>query len=427
MATYPVKWFHSGMQGAPVMSNQWGDMISVLDACLVTGFNLKAVDAITSAGGIATVSIPTGHLFKQDQVILISGCEQAQYNGEQRVLSVTSNTLTYAVSGNPQSPATTQGTIQCKMAPLGWEKAFSGVNKAAYRSLDPASPRHFLRVDDSLKANQGFGNYDTGWAKWANVGICENMTDIDTIVGAQAPFDPIWPEQNWKSRASDHFGWHKWYHGRTVGYETYGDSGAGARQWVIVGDGRLFYFYTTYAPGYNWYTMVGYCFGDPISFKPGDAYGTILQAEDAWSTNSHQSYPGQNMGNGGVFNESLDWAGKVMLKDYTQVGNPIRWGVCSLNTNNGRPYSGGGQGVPWPNGPDFALWLMPTYIRQENGHIRGMMPGARWVLQDRPYSNLSIIENVTNEPGKKFLMVRYNWASEGERGTVAFDITGPWR
>lgn len=425
MATYPVKWFHSGMQGAPVMSNQWGDMISVLDACLVTGFNLKAVDSITSTGGIATVSIPAGHLFKPDQIILITGCEQAQYNGEQKVISVTSNTLTYAVSGNPQSPATTQGTIQCKVAPLGWEKPFSGLNKAAYRSLDPASPRHFLRVDDSLKQANGFNAYDTNWAKWANVGICENMTDIDTIVGAQAPFDPLWPEQNWKQRANNQWGWHKWFHGRTGGHLTSGDSGAGPRQWVIVGDGRLFYFFTTYAPYYNWYSMIGYCFGDPISFKPGDAYGTILSAEDAFG-NPYWSYPGQGCGCG--LARSLDWAGRVLLKNYTQVGNPVRWGLCSLNTNNSSQYSGGDNGaIPFPNGPDFALWMMPTYMKQEDGHIRGMLPGHRWVLQSRPYSNLTIIENVVNEPGKKFLMVRCQQDITNEYSTVGFDITGPWR
>ena len=29
---YPVKWMHSGMQGAPVLSNQWGELVALLDA-----------------------------------------------------------------------------------------------------------------------------------------------------------------------------------------------------------------------------------------------------------------------------------------------------------------------------------------------------------------------------------------------------------
>ncbi len=424
--SYPVKFFHSGMQGAPVLSNNWGDLIGVLDACLVTGFNLKAVDSITSAAGVATATVSTGHGYKVDQIVFITGCEQTAYNGEQRVTGVTASTFTFAVTGTPASPATTQTSISCKVAPLGWEKAFSGTNKAAYRSTDPASPRHYLRVDDSVKAQVApYNAYDTNWAKWANVGICENMTDIDTIVGAQAPFDPLWPEQNWKQRANDQWGWHKWYHARTGGYESYGDSGAGARQWVIIGDGRLFYYFTTNGPGYNWYSMIGYCFGDPISFKAGDAYSTILNADDNFNPQSYWQYPGQGCGYG--LARSLDWTGKTMLRDYTQLGNPIRWGICSLNTNNGQQYSGYGQSIPWPNGPDFALWLMPAYIRQENGHLRGLMPGYRWVLQDRPYSNLTIIDNVVNEPGKKFLMVRCQQDSENERSTIAFDITGPWR
>lgn len=424
--SYPVKFFHSGMQGAPVLSNNWGDLIGVLDACLVTGFNLKAVDSITSTGGIATVSIPAGHLFKPDQIILITGCEQAQYNGEQKVISVTSNTLTYAVTGNPQSPATTQGTIQCKVAPLGWEKPFSGLNKAAYRSLDPASPRHFLRVDDGIKtASAGGTPYDTNWAKWANVGICENMTDIDTIVGAQAPFDPMNPEQNWKGVQNYHFGWYKWYHGVQAGYENYGDGGGGARNWVIVGDGRLFFFLTTAQAGYNWCGRVPYAFGDPISFKPGDTSSTILKAHDRyWMNQQYWSYFYQEGGASMML--ELDWGGTTMLKNYTQVGNPIRWGLCTLNLTNGQKHCGRG-GLPFPNGPDFALWMLPAYIRQEDGHLRGLMPGMRWLPQDRPYSDMAVIDGVVNEPGRKFILPRYHHSSETEYGQVAFDITGPWR
>lgn len=421
----PVKFFHSGMAGSPTLSNGWGDMIGVLDACLVTGFNLKTINSLTFADGVATAVINSGHNYVKDQVLLIAGWDQPAYNGEKRLLSVTANSFTFAVEGSPVTPATTQTNGTAKVAPLGWEKAFSGTNKAAYRSTDPASPRHYLRVDNSLKANNGYGDYSTGWAKWSNVGICESMSDIDTITGAQAPFDPLWPEQNWKSRASNHFGWHKWYHARSTGYESYGDNGPGARQWVIVGDSRAFYFFTTYGSGYTWYGMVPYFFGDPISFKPGDSSATMLCAEDSWDSNSYCSYPGANMGYGPV--RYRDFTGKTMLRDFTQVGNPVRWGVTSLNTTNAEQYSGAWQNVPFPNGPDFGLWLTPVYIQQENGNIRGIMPGQRWVLQDRPVSNLTILEGVAGEPGRKFLFVRSQYAGTNEGSCMAFDITGPWR
>ncbi len=421
---YPVKFFHSGMQGAPVLSNNWGDLIGVLDACLVTGFNLKAVDSITSAAGVATATVSTGHGYKVDQIVFITGCEQTAYNGEQRVTGITASTFTFAVVGTPASPATTQTSISAKVAPLGWEKAFAGTNKAAYRSTDPASPRHYLRVDDAIKPDNGFGAYQTNWAKWANVGICESMTDIDTIVGAQAPFDPNYPDQNWKQRATNHWGWHKWYHAAQAGYETYGDGGGGARSWVIVGDGRFFWFMTSMYAGFNWYDRIIYCFGDPISFKPSDAFGTVLQAHDCFSSERYWSYPSEQGGDN--LTRSCNVTGATMLRNYTQLGNPIRWGMTSLNTNNGQQRMGRG-GIPWPNGPDFALWLLPCYLRQEDSHMRGIVPGVRWMPQDRPYSDLTIVDNVVNEAGRKFLLPRYTSDGEGGYGQIAFDITGPWR
>jgi hypothetical protein len=86
-----VKYFTNFMEGAPQLTNAWGCMVDLLDACLVNGFNLKPITSITSANGTATVTIQAGHLFQVNQVILIAGADQAEYNGEKRVLSVTSD------------------------------------------------------------------------------------------------------------------------------------------------------------------------------------------------------------------------------------------------------------------------------------------------------------------------------------------------
>lgn len=154
MATpYPVKWFASSMGGAPTLNGTAGSLIAVLDACLVNGFNLKSVDTLTSTNGVATVTINSGHQFEPDQIVLISGCDQNEYNGEKKVISVTTTTLTFAVSGTPASPATTSSTISCKAAPLGWKKTYSNTNLAVYRSGDLLSTRMLLRVDDTGAQN----------------------------------------------------------------------------------------------------------------------------------------------------------------------------------------------------------------------------------------------------------------------------------
>jgi hypothetical protein len=422
MTDLTVKYFSSGMTGAPQISNNWGDLVTMLDACLVNGFALKAIDSLTFANGVATATISSGHSYQPFQVIEIVGADQPEYNGHFRVITTSTTTFTYAVTGTPVSPATTATSLSAKVAPLGWEKPFASTNKAAYRSKNPASPQNLLLIDDSLKTP----NYTTTWAKWANVGIAEDLSDIDTIIGAQAPYDPNNPTQNWRQVTANQWGWYKWYHARQGGYDNSGDGGGGNRNWVLVGDDRLFYLLCTNQAGYNWYGRNCYCFGDITSFKPGDSYATVLNADDIyWSnSNQHSSYPGQHGGYGLV--TSLDFTGKVLLRNHTQLGNPVRFGLTSLNTNNGQQICGRGP-TPFPNGADYSLWLLPTYVRQEDGHMRGILPGMLWMPQDRPYSDQTIVDNVVGQAGKRFLLVRTQYSSETEGAQIAFDITGPWR
>ena len=137
-------------------------------------------------------------------------------------------------------------------------------------------------------------------------------------------------------------------------------------------------------------------------------------------------YKRQGQYNGYGLISSLDFAGKVLLRNHTQLGNPVRFGLTSLNTNNGQQICGRGP-TPFPNGADYSLWLLPTYVRQEDGHMRGLMPGMLWMPQDRPYSDQTIVDNVIGQAGKKFLLVRTQYSSETEGAQIAFDITGPWR
>ena len=179
MADLTVKYFNSGMTGAPQISNNWGDLVTMLDACLINGFALKAIDTLTFADGIATATISSGHAYRPFQVIEIAGAEQTEYNGQFRVLTATMTTFTYAVTGTPVSPATTTTNLSAKVAPLGWEKPFAGTSKAAYRSKNPQSPQNILLIDNSLKTP----NYTTGWAKWANVGIVEVPELVNAMLG----------------------------------------------------------------------------------------------------------------------------------------------------------------------------------------------------------------------------------------------------
>ena len=81
-----VKWMHNGFAGAPVLTNNWGSLTALLDACLVNGFNLKTVTALSRTDDTATATIGTGHGFMVDQVVLVEGCDQPSYKRVCRIL-----------------------------------------------------------------------------------------------------------------------------------------------------------------------------------------------------------------------------------------------------------------------------------------------------------------------------------------------------
>lgn len=89
-----VRWMHSGMQGAPVIDNNWGDLTAMLRACCVTGFNVRPIQSITCQGTKATIQC-AGHGYVEHQVVQIENATPAGYNGAHRVVSVESaNSLT---------------------------------------------------------------------------------------------------------------------------------------------------------------------------------------------------------------------------------------------------------------------------------------------------------------------------------------------
>jgi hypothetical protein len=63
-----------------------------------------AVTNITRSGSTATVSLP-GHGFVTGQMVLVSGAEQASYNGTFQITVIDADNFSYIVSGTPASPA----------------------------------------------------------------------------------------------------------------------------------------------------------------------------------------------------------------------------------------------------------------------------------------------------------------------------------
>lgn len=232
-----VKFYTHTNTGAPQLTNVWGCLIDVLDACLVNGFGSQTVSSLISEDGIATAVFGSQHNFKQGQVVKIVGASPSVFNGEFRILSVP-NTSSICFKLQENSTLSATGIITCSLPSLGWEKTYSDTQKAVYRADNGLDPM-FLRVDDSCSAGAPVAG-----AKFAKITVCDAMSGIDSFDGVQMPFDISNPDKNHTLNGSVH-GWFKWYHstlrnGSNTNFIETGVPTEGVRDWIIVGDKEFF-------------------------------------------------------------------------------------------------------------------------------------------------------------------------------------------
>jgi len=318
MAKLPVKFFRSDDAGAPTLSGSVSALLNVLDGCLLTGYNTKAVTSITQTGNVATMTIQAGHGFVPYQVIAVSGANEAAYNGDFLITGVSSTTLTFAVTGNPSSPAT--GTISAKVSPADWTKSFSGTNRASYQNADSGGSRYHLRVDD------GQSLWSTPGAQTAAVGMYKTMTGIDIGTGV------VPPSSAWASNALP---WHKSNATNSTG-----------KPWILIASAKTFYLFVW--PDATYCILHG--FGDFTSNLPSDVnnafllhgnYSTSTYTAAAVAATSVNLYPS------GVFVTNIPaqqaWAGM----DYSGYNTG---GVLSLvGDRRFGGYGLGDAGMPFPN------------------------------------------------------------------------------
>lgn len=241
MANTDIKWFSFDNTNAPQLSNTWGCMIDVLDACLVTGYGSQQVLSIVISNGVGIATFSGVHNIKQFQVIEFSGSNNQVINNEFKVLGLTPTTIEFLIDLPDQ---TITESISCKIASLGWSKAFSGSQKAVYQAKDKIANPYFLRVDNSRDSV-----YTDSYVKFAKVGILETCRGINDLSGNQAPFDAANPNKNWLGTGSSHnaiAGWFKWQY---AVHEASASGGAfesdppsnGNRSWVLIGNSEFFY------------------------------------------------------------------------------------------------------------------------------------------------------------------------------------------
>lgn len=385
-----AKYFHSSMPGAPVVSGTAGSRIAMLDACLVTGFGLVTATSVIVAGGVATATFPSGHSFEPDTVALFAGATPAGLNGEKRVLTTSTNTITFDATGITDGAAT--GTITAKVAPAGWEKVFSGTNLAAYRSTDITGTRQYLRVDDTGTTNVRVVGY-------------ESMSDVNTGVGPFPSAPQISGGGYWPAASS---------------------ANATARAWTLVADSRVIKVHFHTATTNLGISGCVWGFGDFTSLKSGDTYACALQcaATDIAASNS-------------IAPTSIEYCtsnselGVYIPRSFTTLGGAVA--ARHLPTEYIAGYASGASAAPqspsYPNGPDNGLILGRKLFIEPSVCRRGVDRGV-YITPQNCHAAFNWRDKIDGQgalAGRKLMAVKCGSpAGTSSQGVVFFDITGPW-
>lgn len=391
MAGTMVQLCRSTDTGAPSLSGTAGSLITLLDACLLNGYNFKTVTSITRAGQTATVYVQTGHGLPVDggPKVKLSGANQSEYNGNFQYTYVDPNYFTITVTGSPASPAT--GSINSSIAPLGWAKPFSGTNTAAYQSPESNSTKMYCRVDD------------TG-TNYARIVGCESMISIDS-------YSRLFPTATQRSG------------GLWITKSNTADTVS--RSWEIVGDGYSFFLFTTH--GLSTATNKDtFYFGDPCSEMLSDPYGCLIYGNYGGNVGN---WPGANS-----YAQTIHNSTQLITTDVAHyfARNYMQTGTACLALKHGNYTLGGNilgynAAVPYPNPADNGLHVSPIFVTDPYC-VRAQLKGLWQPLHVRPLGHGYLLPATQSPIGRRLYSIAT--ASTGSTSTAGeshLDIDGPWR
>lgn len=265
MATDVDVQYFSHLNGL-TLGNNWGDLICLLDKALVTGIDFTQITAASiDAQGDVHITLYAAHNAMLFQVVELAGFAPTSLNQKYRIKGVPSATelILKPHTAITETSITTVGAG--KLASLGYEIIFRDVNdvKRVYRAKNPTAQHPFIRVDESIAS--GTGSYTSTYAKFAMVGLLENMEHIDDYKNPnvlQLPFNPVNPAKNWKITGTGTGcvrGWSRWYWARqsNVIAEDTGSQSAEAKPFTLCGDKDAFYLIHSQIPSDPYKTLFG--------------------------------------------------------------------------------------------------------------------------------------------------------------------------
>ena len=268
----------------------------------------------------------------------------------------------------------------------GWTKTV-GTNVAAYRQGALGSGMS-LRVNNSVSS--------VGYARVVGY---ESMTDVDTGTNA------------FPTEAQIAGGLYMTLSNTTD---------ATARPWVLAADSGRFYLWV----GHNVTTTTGlatvsyepmYFFGDIISYKPGDAFPTMLIANVTSSLSVNVMATTSLMG--------VTLGGHYMSRSHTSAVGAVQVGKYADTSISMSAIGNGGSAYPDPVTGSFRVGRI--YVNAGTvGSTRGHLPGL-WaplgIMVGAPGDTFS---GAGNTAGRSFLLL--DSQNSGTRGRVALETSDTW-
>jgi hypothetical protein len=391
-----IVWYDSDEVSAPVLNNAAGSLDAILYACLVTGFNPKSGLAITVTSNVATVTL-AGHGYSNGRMVDIAGAATGSINGRKKITVTGSGSFTFPAPG--VSDGAISGSITSKRSPLGWTREANASNASIYKRSDVTATPQMLRVDDS--------NAGVAGPTFARAVMIEAFTDISTYTGLAPTAAQLSGGQ----------------------YISKGANNTTAKKWLVVGDSKFFYLFTE-SIGTSFANSGGLHaagFGDPVSYRSGDTYGSLLFAAN--STDNLSPF-----GQANSLNNAPNSTGMVLARPYSQIGSAIQAG--SVGIGSGSTVMGGGSQTipafpsPTDNGIAFAAPMFIAELSSAFGNpIRGYFPGAAIPLGRLGDKGLhgTVLPSVVGTSRDMLLVGLVVPSNASQTGAVAIDVTGPWR
>jgi hypothetical protein len=245
-------------------------------------------------------------------------------------------------------------------AAAGWSKAFTGTNQAAYR-MPAGSNLHYLAVDDTTTTYATLRGYEAMTAVTTGTGPFPTTTQLSTSCIT-------------KSSVAD----------------------ATARSWVLATNGTMVHLHITATVVSDGSTANMAAFGQIVSNKIGDAYGTMLICNNGLQYSSNVMYVALASVAG------TPSAGHYLARSYTQVGGSVQFakGIDPFLCAGGTTIGGSGMAYPMPI--DGGLYMSPVRVA-EASLFRGVMPGLWAPAHTKPLSHMDTVSGSGALNGKTFL------------------------